>query len=67
VLGATLPTEEYLYSPGPTRFSMLEREEIRAGLTLRRPPPPSQLVWGGRPRPSPKEVKKNDRRSHYRA
>jgi len=32
VLGATLPTEEYLYSPGPTRFSMVEREEIRAGL-----------------------------------
>jgi len=32
VLGATLPTEERLYSPGPTRLSMVEREEIRAGL-----------------------------------
>jgi len=32
VLGATVATEEYLYSPGPTRFSMLEPGEIRAGL-----------------------------------
>jgi IS30 family transposase len=65
VLRPTVATEERLCSPGPTRLSMADREEIRAGLargeTL-------TSIAGHLERATSaisREVEKNGRQAHY--
>lgn len=67
VLRPTVATEERLYSPGPTRLSMADREEIRAGLARGETLTAIAGHLGRATSTISREVEKNGGRAHYRA
>lgn len=67
VLRPTAATEERLYSPGPSRLSMADREEIRAGLARGETLTAIASQLGRATSTISREVEKNGGRAHYRA
>jgi len=67
VLRPTVATEERLYSPGPARLSMADREEIRAGLARGETLSAIAAGLGRSVSTISREVAKNGGRAQYRA
>lgn len=67
VVRPTAATEERLYSPGPSRLSMADREEIRAGLARGETLTAIASQLGRATSTMSREVEKNGGRAHYRA